>query len=122
MHIFFWVVSTATNMSHAGGHYRIGTLNESIHYRNNEDFNSSHDGIYIAHKNYVFGTYNNSKSEQSFFFARNKQINRTFSYSYGLVTGYSFGTLPLLGFSAQFNILKLTFTPEAAIIGLEFSL
>lgn len=119
-HLFGWVISAVTNESIAGGHYRIGTLNESVHYRDSEDLNSSHNGVYIVHNNNAFGTYYNSEFEQSFFYARNKRINKTFSFSYGIVTGYEFGTIPMLGLSAQLNVFKLTFTPEAAVIGLEF--
>lgn len=59
--------SALTGKSIAGGHYRVGTLNESHHYRDNEEFNSSHDGIYIVKDRNVFGTYHNSEFEQSFF-------------------------------------------------------
>lgn len=119
-HLFVGVISAVTNESIAGGHYRIGTLNQSFHYKDDEDLNSSHNGIYFVHNNNAFGTYLNSESEQSFFYLRNSQLNETFSFSYGIVTGYEFGTLPMVGISAQFNILKFTFTPEAAVIGLEF--
>lgn len=119
-HLFGWVITAATNESIAGDHYRIGTLNESVHYRDSGDLNSSHNGIYFVHNNNAFGTYYNSEFEQSFFYARNKRINETFSFSYGVVTGYEFGTIPMVGLSAQFNVFKLTFTPEAAVLGLEF--
>ena len=118
--ILLWCASAFTGESAAGGHYRVGTLNESRHYRDNEDFNSSHDGFYIVHERNVFGTYYNSEFEQSFFYARNNRINNTFSFSYGVAFGYNFGVMPMVGLSAQFNILKLTFTQEAAVIGLEF--
>ncbi len=118
--LFIWVSSMFTNDVYASGHYRIGTLNESIHYRNNDEFNSTHDGIYIAHEKNVIGTYNNSESEPSVFFARNHPINRTFSYSYGVVLGYEFGLVPMLALSAQVGIVKFTFTHEAAVVGLEF--
>ncbi len=121
-HLFAWVIPAVTNESIAAGHYRIGTLNESLHYRDNEDVNSSHDGFYLVHKNNVFGTYQNSENEQSFFYARNNRINDTFSFSYGIVTGYKFGTVPMVGISAQLNIFKVTFTPDAAVVGLEFKL
>lgn len=118
--ILIWGASALTGESVAGGHYRIGTLNESRHYRDNEEFNSRHDGFYIVKDRNVFGTYYNSEFEQSFFYARNKRINGTFSFSYGVAFGYNFGVMPMVGLSAQFNILKLTFTQEAAVIGLEF--
>jgi hypothetical protein len=121
-YLFIWIASAATNESIAGGHYRIGTLNESLHYRDSKDLNSSHDGIYIVYENNVFGTYYNSEFEQSLFYMRNNRINNTFSFSYGLATGYEFGTVPMIGLSAQLNIFKLTFTPEAAVLGLEFQM
>ena len=117
-----WVTSALTSESIAGGHYRLGTLNESIHYRDNEDFNSSHDGIYLVHKRHVFGTYYNSESEQSLFYARNNPINRTWSYSYGVAFGYELGVMPMVGLSAQISIVKFTLTQQAAVVGLEFPL
>lgn len=122
IHFFIWVLPAVTNESIAGGHYRIGTLNESHHYQDNEDFNSSHNGFYITHKNNMFGTYYNSEFEQSFFYARSRRINRIFSFSYGVATGYNFGLVPMVGLSAQMSIFKLTLTQEAAVIGLEFPL
>ena len=121
-HVFFWILPALTNESIAGGHYRIGTLNESHHYRDNEDFNSSHNGFYIAHNNNLFGTYYNSDYAQSFFYARNHRLNDIFSFSYGVATGYNVGMIPMVGLSAQLSILKLTMTQEAAVIGLEFPL
>lgn len=120
LQIFIWGATALTSESVASGHYRLGTLNESFHYRDNEDFNSSHDGIYIVHDRNVFGTYHNSEFEQSFFYARSNRINSTFSYSYGVAFGYNFGVMPMVGVSAQFNIVKLTFTQQAAVIGVEF--
>ena len=120
--LFIWVTSTLTSESIAGGHYRIGTLNESIHYRDNEDFNSSHDGLYIVHKSHVFGTYYNSEYEQSVFYARNKPINRTLSFLYGVAFGYNLGVMPMVGLSAQISVVKVTLTQQAAVVGLEFPL
>ncbi len=104
----------------AGDHYRIGTINKSHHYRDDEDFNDTHDGVYFVHNRNVFGTYYNSESEQSLFFARNHRINDTFSYSYGVAVGYNVGMVPIVGVSAQFSIFKVTLTQEAAVFGLEF--
>lgn len=120
--LFILVSLVFTNEGIAGGHYRIGTLNESVHYRDNEEFNSSHDGLYIAYERNVFGTYYNSENQQSIFYARNNPINRTFSYSYGFVLGYNFGLLPMVALSAQVGVVKFTFTHEAAVVGLEFPL
>lgn len=120
--LFIWVSLALNNESIAGGHYRIGTLNKSVHYQDNDEFNSTHNGLYIVHNQNVFGTYYNSENEQSVFYARNNRINETFSYSYGLVHGYNFGLMPMAALSAQFGIVKFTFTHEAAVVGLEFSL
>jgi len=122
IHFSIWVLPVVTKESIAGGHYRIGTLNESHHYRDDEDFNSSHNGIYIVHNNNLFGTYYNSDYAQSFFYARNKRLNDIFSFSYGVATGYNVGMVPMVGLSAQISIFKLTLTQEAAVIGLEFPL
>ncbi len=106
----------------ARDHYRIGTLNESVHYRDNEEFNSSHDGLYLVHNRNIYGTYYNSEYEQSLFYARTNRINSTFSYSYGVAFGYDLGVMPMVGLSAQMNVFKLTLTQQAAVIGLEFPL
>ena len=115
-----WAFSAVGSSAIAGDHYRIGTLNESVHYRNNDEFNSTHNGIYLVHNNNVFGTYNNSEDEPSVFYARSHPINRYFSYSYGVAIGYNAGMVPMVGLSAQVGVLKLTMTQEAAVIGLEF--
>ncbi len=117
-----WAGSGFVNESDARDHYRIGTLNESIHYRGNDGLNSSHNGLYVVHNRNVFGTYYNSEFEQSLFYARNNPINETFSYSYGLVLGYGFGLLPMAALSAQVGVVKFTFTHEAAVVGLEVPL
>lgn len=117
-----WVVSIVANDAVASDHYRLGTLNESVHYRDNEDFNSTHNGLYLVHNHSVFGAYTNSEDDPAFFFARSYPINRYLSYSYGVAMGYKAGMLPMLGLSAQLGVLKLTMTQEAAVIGLEFPL
>ena len=120
--LLVWITSALANQGIAGDHFRIGTLNESIHYRDNDDFNSSHNGIYFVQNRHVFGTYHNSQYEQSLFYARNYRINDTFSYSYGLAVGYDIDLMPMVALSAQVSILKFTFTQQAAVIGLEFPL
>ena len=117
-----WLCAVSSNLALARDLYRVGTLNESYHYRDNEDFNSTHDGIYLMHNNSVFGTYNNSDGEASFFFARSHPINRYLSYSYGVAMGYEAGMVPMVALSAQVSVLKLTMTQEAAVIGVEFPL
>ena len=115
-----WLAILFPGESVAGDHYRIGTINKSHHYRDDEDFNDSHDGVYVVHNRNVFGTYYNSEFEQSLFFARNHRINDTFSYSFGVAVGYNVGMVPIVGVSAQFSIFKVTLTQEAAVFGLEF--
>ena len=117
-----WIASAPGNAGIAADHYRIGTLNLSHHYRDDEDYNHRHDGIYLVHNNNVIGTYLNSQDSQSFFYARNNPINRTFSYSYGLSIGYDSGMMPMVGLSALFGVVKLTFTQEAAVVGFEIEL
>jgi uncharacterized membrane protein YqaE (UPF0057 family) len=119
--VVVWLTSAWTGESIAGDHYRIGTINKSYHYRDNEDFNDTHDGLYMVHNRNVFGTYHNSEYEQSFFYARNSPITDTFSFTYGVTFGYNVGMLPIVGVSAQVGFLKLTLTHEAAVVGLEFS-
>ena len=116
-----WAGSVLVNPGHARDHYRIGTLNQSTHYRGDDGLNTTHNGLYLVHNRNVFGTYYNSESEQSVFYARNNPINDTFSYSYGLVLGYNFGLLPMAALSAQLGVVKFTFTHEAAVVGLEFT-
>ncbi len=108
------------NPCHAESEYRIGTLFKSRHYQPDDEYNNRQDGIYLVHKKNVFGTYRNSDSKQSVFYARNYSINETFSYSFGVATGYNSGAVPVIALSAQLSIFKLTFTPEAAVFGFEF--
>lgn len=115
-----WLTSATTNESLAGGHYRIGTLNKSHHYRNDENFNDTHNGVYIVYNRNSFGTYLNSEYRQSVFFARHRPIDDTFSFTYGVALGYEVGMLPIVGLSAQVSIFRLTFTQDAAVMGLEF--
>ncbi len=115
-----WIAGAVGNLAVAGDHYRVGTLNESYHYRDNEEFNSTHNGIYLMHNRNVFGAYNNSEDEPSFFFARSHPINQYLSYSYGVAVGYNAGMVPMVALSAQVSMLKLTMTHEAAVIGVEF--
>lgn len=119
--LFIWLASAATNHSLAADHYRIGTINKSQHYRDDKDFNETHNGIYIVHNRNSFGTYLNSENEQSVFFARYRPINDIFSFTYGVALGYEIGMLPIVGVSAQLSIFKLTLTQDAAVMGLEFS-
>lgn len=117
-----WLLSMAVNVAVAGDHYRIGTLNQSRHYREDDELNETHNGVYLVHNRNVYGTYYNSEYQQSFFYARNHPINEVFSYSYGVAIGYNAGLLPMLAMSAQLSVLKLTLTPEAAVVGFEFPL
>jgi len=112
----------ASSHSYAENKYRIGTLIKSRHYHSDDELNNRHDGLYVVYNKNVFGTFYNSEREQSVFYARNYPINEIFSYSFGIATGYDFGTLPIVAISAQMSIFKLTFTPEAAVFGLEFSI
>ena len=115
-----WLATATTNESHAGDHYRIGTINKSHHYRNNDNFNETHNGIYLVHNRSSFGTYLNSEDGQSVFFARYSPINEILSFTYGVALGYEIGMVPIVGVSAQVSIFKLTLTQEAAVMGLEF--
>lgn len=117
-----WINFTLTSPAIAGDHYRIGTLNKSVHYRDDEDFNDTHDGVYLVHNRNIYGTYYNSEYEQSLFFARSTRLNGTFSFFYGVASGYELGVMPLVGLSAQLSILKVTLTQEAAVLGVEIPL
>ncbi len=117
-----WIIVGLTSPALAGDHYRVGTLNKSVHYRSDEDFNDTHDGVYLVHNRNIYGTYYNSEYEQSVFFARNTRLNGTFSFFYGVASGYELGVMPMVGLSAQLSILKVTLTQEAAVVGLEVPL
>ena len=109
----------------------IGTLLKSHHF-NNDDYNESHNGIYLNIDNWAVGTYKNSANVQSSFVTYNSKIysKRRFEVDlvYGVANGYQGWELaqgdylPILGFSAQWAYLKTMLSYDVIAFGLELPL
>lgn len=109
----------------------IGTLLKSHHF-DNDDYNESHNGIYLNIGNWAFGTYKNSAYVQSSFVTYNSKIysKRRFEIDlvYGVANGYEGWELaqddylPILGLSAQWTYFKAMFSYDVAAFGLELPL
>ena len=109
----------------------IGTLLKSHHFDNN-DYNESHNGIYLNIDNWSLGTYKNSANVQSSFVTYNSKIynKRQFEIDlvYGVANGYEGWELaqddylPILGISAQWTYFKAMLSYDVAAFGLELPL
>lgn len=109
----------------------IGTLLKSHHF-DNDDYNESHNGIYLSIENWAVGTYKNSANVQSSFVTYNSNIynKRRFEVDlvYGVANGYEGWELaqddylPILGFSAQWTYFKAMLSYDVVAFGLELPL
>ena len=109
----------------------IGTILKSHHFNNN-DFNETHDGVYLSVANWSLGTYRNSGNVQSTFLTYNPSLYRNRSIQVNLVAGvadgyegwkYSQGDyLPLLGLSAQWSYLRTMMSVDVVAFGFELPL
>lgn len=109
----------------------IGTLLKSHHF-DDEDYNESHNGIYLKIEDWAVGTYKNSANVQSSFVTYNSKIynNRRFEVDlvYGVANGYEGWVLaqgdylPILGLSAQWKYLKAMLSYDVVAFGLELPL
>jgi hypothetical protein len=109
----------------------IGTILKSHHFTNN-DYNESHEGIYLSVENWSLGSYRNSGNVQSTFLTYNPSIYRNRSMQVNLVAGMADGYegwelaqgdyLPLLGVSAQWMYLRTTLSLDVVAFGFELPL
>ncbi|MCP4768810.1 MAG: hypothetical protein GY875_21425 [Gammaproteobacteria bacterium] len=109
----------------------LGTIYKSHHF-NNDDYNETHNGIYVSVEGWSVGTYENSGNVQSVFVTYNPNLYRGNSVEINLVTGVADGYegwdyaqngyLPILGVSAKWMNLKAMLSPDLVALGVELPL
>lgn len=109
----------------------LGTIYKSHHFKN-DDYNESHNGIYVSVEGWSLGTYENSGNVQSVFVTYNPILYRRKSLEVNLVTGVADGYggsdyaqngyLPILGVSAKWMNVKAMLSPELVAFGFELPL
>jgi len=109
----------------------LGTIYKSHHFKN-DDYNESHNGIYVSVEGWSLGTYENSGNVQSVFVTYNPILYRGKSLEVNLVTGVADGYegsdyaqngyLPILGVSAKWMNVKAMLSPELVAFGFELPL
>ena len=109
----------------------VGTIYKSHHFED-ENYNESHNGIYLSVANWSVGTYKNSGNVQSVFVTYNSNLYQTKSLQVDLVAGLADGYqdwpyaqddyLPILGVSARWMNLKAMFSPAVLTFGVELPL
>lgn len=109
----------------------IGTILKSHHF-NNDDYNETHNGIYLSVENWSLGTYRNSGDVQSVFVTYNPRLYRSRSLEINLVAGVADGYedwefaqkgyLPLVGVSAQWMYLRTMLSYDLVAFGFELPL
>jgi len=109
----------------------LGTIYKSHHF-NNDDYNETHNGIYLSVEGWSLGTYENSGNVQSVFVTYNPNLYRSNSLEVNLVTGVvdgyegwdyaQNGYLPVLGVSARWMNLKAMLSPNVVAFGVELPL
>jgi len=109
----------------------LGTIYKSHHF-NGDDYNETHNGIYMSVERWSVGTYENSSNVQSVFVTYNRNLYREKSLEVNLVTGVADGYegwnyaqngyLPILGVSAKWMNLKAMLSPDLVAFGVELPL
>ena len=109
----------------------VGTIYKSHHF-DDENYNESHNGIYLSVENWSIGTYENSGNAQSVFVTYNPNLYQTKTLQVDLVAGVADGYhdwkyardeyLPILGVSAQWMNLKAMVSPAVVALGIELPL
>jgi hypothetical protein len=109
----------------------LGSIYKSHHFRDN-NYNETHDGIYVSVEGWSLGTYQNSSNVKSVFVTYNPSLYRGKSLEVNLVTGVADGYegwnyapngyLPVLGISARWMNLKAMLSPDVVAFGVELPL
>jgi len=109
----------------------IGTILKSHHFSSN-DYNETHNGIYLSVDRWTVGSYLNSGYRQSTFVTYNPTLYADRSLTVNLVAGVANGYdewdyaqdgyLPLLGVSAQWTYLKTMMSFDLVAVGFELPL
>lgn len=111
--------------------FAIGTILKSHHFARN-NYNETHNGIYLNIDQWSVGSYLNSGYEQSVFVTYNPQLyaNRSVAVNVvaGVANGYDGwehsqnGYLPIVGVSTQVSYLKAMLTFKLVTVGFELPL
>ena len=109
----------------------IGSIYKSHHFKD-DDYNETHNGIYVNVEGWSLGTYKNSSNAQSVFVTYNPNLYQNNSLEVNLVTGVANGYegwdyapngyLPVLGVSARWMNLKAMLSPNVVAFGAELPL
>ena len=109
----------------------IGTILKSHHF-NDENYNETHNGIYLNIEGWSIGTYRNSGNDQSDFITYSSNMYTHRQIEIDLVAGVADGYegwdyaqgdyLPILGFSAKWQYLKTMMSYDVVAFGFELPL
>lgn len=109
----------------------IGTILKSHHFARN-DYNETHNGIYLNIDRWSVGSYLNSGYEQSVFVTYNPSLYASRSLDVNLVAGVANGYegweysqngyLPIVGVSAQYMYVKTMLSFDLVAVGFELPL
>ena len=109
----------------------MGTILKSHHF-DGEDYNESHNGIYLGFDKWSIGTYKNSSNVQSTFVSYNPNIYSAKSFKVNLVAGVVDGYegwgnaqgdyLPILAVSTLWMNTRITLSYDVVAFGLELPL
>lgn len=108
-----------------------GTILKSRHFNKYDyhDYNEDHNGVYLNINRWSMGTFANSADERSLFVTYNPILYQNRMFLVNIVTGVANGYdgwenaqgdyMPILGFSAQWSVLKTVLTYDALTFGME---
>jgi len=109
----------------------IGTILKSHHFARN-DYNETHNGIYLNIDRWSIGSYQNSGYEQSVFVTYNPSLYASRTLDVNLVAGVANGYegwdysqngyLPIIGVSAQYMYVKTMLSFDLVAVGFEVPL
>lgn len=115
----------------ASSEVALGTILTSHHF-NDDDYNETHNGIYLSVDQWSFGQYKNSGYEQSNFVTYNAEIYKKQLLEIEVVAGVADGYqgwdlaqgeyLPILGFSTKVSYFKALMSFDVVAFGLELPL
>ena len=116
----------------ATSEFAIGTILASHHFNTDEDYNETHNGIYLSFNEWSVGSYKNSESKQSTFVTYNAEIYQDRIVEVDFVVGVADNYdgwkmsqgeyLPIVGFSAKWSYVKTMLSYDVVAFGFELPL
>lgn len=110
----------------------LGTILSSHHFSNQEDYNETHNGVYLSVDQWSVGSYRNSGDVHSTFVTYNSEVYRNRQIEVELVLGVadgyegwkvaSNGYMPIVGFSTRWTYFKTMMSYDVVAFGLEMPL